>query len=305
MSASLYYSLLDTAASSGNKNGLEWLKLPVFDVSDVSAAFPHDQDIKDQLKVPVPRRPPFENLWVECERTEKDSHPSIDNGKEFFHVWQEGWSIWRDDQLIKEVQGADFEVGATYGYLTYIMLKRTTARAHFGAMIGRPLAVESLGILALSQDWTKSGSTHIITDHPVPDPLSLHCSPWPIIDKDSAIFVAPWYPVMAFGLLNCVNVSADQEEAPKRPNEERAKKRGLPQRPGYKTLKIHVPRSTGGGGEGTGEGSPKRMHICRGHFKNLQAARYKKRGWHWWSPHLRGDPELGSVEKDYGIDMRE
>lgn len=42
-----------------------------------------------------------------------------------------------------------------------------------------------------------------------------------------------------------------------------------------------------------GDGSPRRLHWCRGHFKALDD------GLHWWRPHLRGRKELGMVEKEY------
>jgi hypothetical protein len=38
-----------------------------------------------------------------------------------------------------------------------------------------------------------------------------------------------------------------------------------------------------------------RVHIVRGHFK------CRKSGIYWWSPFMRGNPNLGIIEKDYNI----
>jgi hypothetical protein len=38
-----------------------------------------------------------------------------------------------------------------------------------------------------------------------------------------------------------------------------------------------------------------RVHVCRGHFKNRKSGRY------WWSAHVRGNVELGTINKDYNV----
>ncbi len=42
-----------------------------------------------------------------------------------------------------------------------------------------------------------------------------------------------------------------------------------------------------------GDGTNKRFHMCRGHFKHRQTGTF------WWSPHYRGRKELGFVEQEY------
>lgn len=43
------------------------------------------------------------------------------------------------------------------------------------------------------------------------------------------------------------------------------------------------------------EGTARRMHMRRGHFKQ------RKNGLYWWSPHFAGCKELGFIQKDYEV----
>jgi len=48
----------------------------------------------------------------------------------------------------------------------------------------------------------------------------------------------------------------------------------------------------------------KRLHICRGHFKDYRNGRGlfgRYQGLFWWDMHVRGDKAAGKVEKDYAI----
>lgn len=49
--------------------------------------------------------------------------------------------------------------------------------------------------------------------------------------------------------------------------------------------------------EGNNNSTPgdTRLHLCRGHFKNRKTGRY------WWSSHVRGNVELGTINKDYNV----
>ena len=61
------------------------------------------------------------------------------------------------------------------------------------------------------------------------------------------------------------------------------------------TYNIITP-DLGPGGDsngGTGNGTPKRQHLQRGHFKTL------KKGVSWWNPHVRGRNTEGNVTKHY------
>lgn len=73
----------------------------------------------------------------------------------------------------------------------------------------------------------------------------------------------------------------------------------------YRTLRVEVPRAAGGGHgdpDLVNPADPKRLHVVRGHFKNLKDPKFKNPGWHWWPAHLRGSLEKGVVVKDYKLD---
>ncbi len=59
----------------------------------------------------------------------------------------------------------------------------------------------------------------------------------------------------------------------------------------YTKIQIKLSRALYPRAGGSGEQSPSRMHIVRGHFK------VRKNGIYWWSDHARGDPLQGTVRQ--------
>ncbi len=113
----------------------------------------------------------------------------------------------------------------------------------------------------------------------------------------------PWPAWFLFALLHCRNVSAETVE-PDAAVQRKAAKAGKPPRAVYKTLKLHLPATRRARKAGGSSGVTMPFHGCRGHFKNLTHPRYKGHdnpggNWHYWSEHFRGDPEAGTVIKDY------
>ena len=117
-------------------------------------------------------------------------------------------------------------------------------------------------------------------------------------------WAVPWPPFMAFALLHCKNVVTETVE-PDAATQRRVIKAGNPPRASYRVLKIEVPQTAAGSKPSRltdGDDGPKvRFHLCRGHFKSLQADRFKSKGWHWWPAHWRGSRALGRVEKRYEL----
>lgn len=162
-------------------------------------------------------------------------------------------------------------------------------------------------VLYIGADAGKTGSEELIRKHgeffgldilrtrsagPKQGPFDPLCHPWPAF--------------MAFSLLHCKNVVAE-DNAPDEKTQRECKKHKRPPRVTYKTLRIEVPQSchkrqTMEPGAGDDDGPRTRFHLCRGHFKNLQHERYKNKGWHWWPAHWRGSTELGRVTKDYRLE---
>lgn len=135
--------------------------------------------------------------------------------------------------------------------------------------------------------------------------LSLLASEYPDDVHDQVAY--PWVPFMAFALLHCKNVTAE-DHVPDERTQRRARKGGCYPRCIYKTLRVEVPahaQRRGTYDEADGDDGPKvRFHLCRGHFKNLQHERFKAKGWHWWPAHWRGSTDLGSIAKDYQLSSK-
>lgn len=109
-----------------------------------------------------------------------------------------------------------------------------------------------------------------------------------------------WPPFMAFALLHCKNVSAE-DHAPDERTQRQVRRSGNPPRSSWRTISIRVPdthRPKSGATVEAGEAPGVRFHLCRGHFKNLQHPRFKSPGLHWWPAHWRGDPDAGTLFTD-------
>lgn len=108
----------------------------------------------------------------------------------------------------------------------------------------------------------------------------------------------------AFAMLNCRNVIIQNSDEPVEVRKRRHIRQGCPEKKQTKVLRLKMPggvfRSTNGNGDG--DGGKKSLHICRGHFKNLQNDRYKEKGWHWWPAHWRGSAGVGEVDKTYKLE---
>ncbi len=114
----------------------------------------------------------------------------------------------------------------------------------------------------------------------------------------------PWIPFFAFALLNCKNVVVETQ-TPEKKFQKHLQKSGLPPRMTFRTLKIIVPEEKKSKHTSNSDSAraPVRLHMCRGHFKNLQHERFKTKGWVWWPAHIRGSAETGIVVKDYALNV--
>lgn len=103
---------------------------------------------------------------------------------------------------------------------------------------------------------------------------------------------------------NCRNVDR-VEILPSRQQRRSAERRGEPWRSHY-VLEINPNRSQKVYPEQAGIGSPpaKRLHICRGHFATYSEDRplFGKYSGRFWVPaHVRGNADVGEIDKDYRI----
>ena len=108
--------------------------------------------------------------------------------------------------------------------------------------------------------------------------------------------------LLATSFMHCINVETNEVRGryARRERRERQATSGSDIR--FHVLDIEpMKRTLRTEGHSDELGIKKAMHICRGHFKNLQHERFKNKGLHWWPMHVRGNPSLGAVDKDYSV----
>lgn len=104
-------------------------------------------------------------------------------------------------------------------------------------------------------------------------------------------------------LLNCKNISTQKKAAPKALNKKR-RKRCKTELYSYHTLKVVMPRKSGGHHECLLGDLHNRSHLRMGHFKMFTRERPlfgKHVGVYWWGPHWAGRNRNGVVMKDYEV----
>lgn len=128
----------------------------------------------------------------------------------------------------------------------------------------------------------------------------------PIDDLQNTFCKHGCIALAALTFMNCKNVEV-VDNRPSRQMRRQAERNGQPKPPTYKTLVIHpfhkIRKSAQAPGGGLLPGVS--LHICRGHFKDFREGpglgRGHAHGLWWWSPQVRGTPELGRVVKDYSV----
>ena len=106
-------------------------------------------------------------------------------------------------------------------------------------------------------------------------------------------------------LLNCKNISTEKIDPPAKLNKKR-RKSGKPELFSYHVLKLNMPSPKRAS---TKSGEPqfhKRIHFCRGHFKEYTAENPlfgKHVGLYWWPAHVKGQNREGIVLKDYELQV--
>ena len=120
--------------------------------------------------------------------------------------------------------------------------------------------------------------------------------------KQALVYLATVYPVLAFlKILGCKNVQTTKQTS----NISKLKRRKYKKSKIWKEAEYHVLElkpSKGIRGSSGHTRADSKMHFCRGHFKTYTAAKPHVSGIVgdiWCPAHLKGDPEIGTVVKDY------
>ena len=108
--------------------------------------------------------------------------------------------------------------------------------------------------------------------------------------------------LLAASFLHCRNTVVQDVVPPSRLAERTLKRCGVPLNI-HKVLEIKPMTDALAASAGPGIGLVKRLHICRGHFKDYRGRGLfgKVQGLFWWGQHVRGDRNVGAVTKDYSI----
>ena len=127
----------------------------------------------------------------------------------------------------------------------------------------------------------------------------------------SAAEEATGLAVFAINLMNCKNIKyipVDPNEALSRQVKRQMKRRNEEPYLTYEILEIQPikPRTVKLTDE-PNEKTDMRLHTVRGHFKTFTEDRPlfgKLTGTYWWGDCVKGNPELGAIDKDYRLLLR-
>lgn len=122
-----------------------------------------------------------------------------------------------------------------------------------------------------------------------------------LVDEIGAFF-KPFFLALCF--MNCKNVVMKDGEINPKLDRSHTKKHGVPL-VRYKVLEIEPMRRIFKEAHAIhGFGSPKALHICRGHFKTFSKEKPllgRATGTFWWSQQVRGHKDKGIIIKDYAL----
>lgn len=112
---------------------------------------------------------------------------------------------------------------------------------------------------------------------------------------------------LAISFMHCKNVRVKQEQPDQRVSKYFNRRHGLPMMR-FRVLEIEpMKRVLESEGGSASQGISKAMHICRGHFKDYREKGLGKthaKGLWWWDAHVRGNKDLGEVEKVYNVNPK-
>jgi hypothetical protein len=273
----------------------------VYQISDVVPLFSDWETEKDK---PIPRRPPGPLTWCEW-----DFHEVFFNG----HIdWTIGTLITALPKWPLSTPAPEIAAGYTEWYLVQIF--RQVNGGTFRPFPLRQPTIEARPVFVGMKDDSQRLELFLF-DEPQPHRLitpERQLFSYFNLDVVSSAKMdggttnqtfCPWPPFMAFALLHCKNVIQEQV-VPDERLQRCVQESGNSRRCTYKVLRIEVPQTQKGYRPlnlTNGEAAPKRFHLCRGHFKNLQHERFQNKGWHWWPAHWRGSRALGEVRKSYAL----
>lgn len=197
--------------------------------------------------------------------------------------WERSWFEYR---LPAGLGG--FQTGTFVYYANYLIM-----RPH--VFVNRsPYPIFDIGFeVDKNTGEIKSNRVHVERN-----PIKGKVIPQEVIEDHGHIFVMP--VLFALSLLNCKNVTFKDEKLSKKRQKRIERDKGVR----YKVLDIHPFRQQVRRETRPGENEiTTALHICRGHFKDYREKGLfgKYKDIYWWDMHTRGNPDIGTIEKDYRI----
>lgn len=276
----------------------------VFDLTNVSQIVGDWKEEKNHL---IPKRPPFDFMWAEWddERKFKEGlmvyrcgvilmkitrtlmegwireNVAIENRDMFLEkMIGNGWDEWYVSQGFLDIKQSNTEsrgIRSDVNVVFYCM--RNDSREAEAYAIDMP---EEELLHSLQKGYNTLGFAPFGT---YADGLVQSCISASVV-------------LMACSLLHCRNITTETVHVDAK-LQKATIKRGYPKLCDYHVIKLKLNEHKVVGVNDEKGSRETKMHMVRGHFKNLQDARYREKGWHWWPAHVRGNPELGSVVADY------
>jgi hypothetical protein len=274
----------------------------VYDINDVVPLLGDWERDKDKA---VPRQPPHEITWVEWSETA--AKPAEDGHTLYVDsavgaLITPAHPIMKLSDFCEGLRDMEERQGQLYATTVFRHITDTNF-PHLSSLRGQIVVDDGLWAFSLLNHGTDIEEYYLYGDRGDLQPDSMLGFEIPVpLDRTKMWIGLPWQPFCAFALLHCKNIVTEDHEPDER-IQRRCAQHGNPPRVTYKTLKVEVPKTVHARRqhEATGEGSKKCFHLCSGHFKHLQAERYHNPGWVWWPAHFRGDPDLGTVDKQYRL----
>lgn len=121
-----------------------------------------------------------------------------------------------------------------------------------------------------------------------------------IAQEVNRVFFVVW---LAISFCHCRNVTVDEHTTPHKLVKAQERRGRLPVL-SYYTLAIAPMVKVLTACAPSGVSLQKRLHICRGHFKDYRQGGGlfgKQKGLYWWDMNLRGNSAKGAIVKDYAI----
>lgn len=275
-------------------------------VFDLTSVYEISPKWEDHAKSKIPKRPPSDHCF--CEWTTRQDHEG--------RVFRMGADMWNYSEVARRlVRG--FPKG-NHVFSTRLYRKcihRNKTEDAYRLLENQIEIVACSFSFIFNFDFSEVEMQYQVIDDPVGVRKAIGftginvCVPT-VVNEELWLkqeFGNPRLAIMAFSLLNCRNVVTETIKGQPRPR--KFIERNYPPYCSYKILKVQVPakyvasqQEDDLSDDEEGEKKHVRLHVCRGHFKQMRSPRFKRQGeWYWVPQHLRGTKELGTIVKDYKL----